>query len=128
MATFKIDFFELLILAENCIPPTPIARAMFFSDLTDKYYKDMNNEQKKGMFNFIRKKDNFDLNNDSCRIFYNRFNPDNQYLIVAKRDDTTKEEVFNAFLMNDKYWINSNTYISQEFIINVKKIEQEVYL
>ena len=30
MSTFEIDFFELAILAEACIPPRPIARAMFW--------------------------------------------------------------------------------------------------
>lgn len=126
MATFKIDFFELLILAENCIPPTPIARSMFFSNLTDKYYKDMNNEQKKGMFNFIKKHHKFDLNDESCFVFYNRFNPDNQYLITTNYND--KIEVTEAFLMKDRYWINSKTYIGSEFIVNVKKIELEVSL
>lgn len=126
MATFKIDFFELLILSENCIPPVPIARSMFFDNLTDKYYKEMNSEQRKGLFNFIRKNDKFDLNNESCNIFYSRFNPDNQYLISAKNDSAKKEETIEAFFRNDKYWISTNTYVSQEFIVSIKKIEQDL--
>jgi len=38
---FKIDFLELYFLAEACIPPRPIARAMFWDDLCDKYYHEM---------------------------------------------------------------------------------------
>jgi hypothetical protein len=124
MATFKIDYFELMILAENCIPPVPIARSMFFDNLTDKYYKDMSWEQRKGIFNFIRKKDKFDLNNANCKIFYYRFNPDNQYMVTCDYD--VSQPNVEAFLMDEKYWINSNTYISPELINNVKKIEKEV--
>ena len=45
MSEFKIDFFELAFLAEACIPPVPIARAMFFADLSDKYYHQMTQEE-----------------------------------------------------------------------------------
>jgi len=38
---FKIDFFELAFLAEACIPERPIARAMFWHSLTDKYWEQM---------------------------------------------------------------------------------------
>lgn len=124
MATFRIDYFELLILAENCIPPVPIARGMLFINLTDKYYKDMSLEERKGMFNFIKKNDKFNLNNEQCYIFYNRYNPDNQYLVNTNYNN--KIEYIEAFLMNEKYWIDSKTYVSKEFIISVKKIEQEV--
>ena len=31
----KISFKELIVLAEVCIPPVPIARYMFFDNLSD---------------------------------------------------------------------------------------------
>ena len=35
---FNIDFFELCFLAEACIPPRPIARAMFWDTLINEHY------------------------------------------------------------------------------------------
>jgi hypothetical protein len=84
----------------------------------------MSYEQRKGIFNFIRKNDRFDLNNEGCKIFYYRFNPDNQYIVTCNYD--VSQPNFEAFLMDEKYWINSNTYITPELITNIEKIEKGV--
>jgi hypothetical protein len=47
MSNFTIDFFELAVLAEACMPPNPIARTMFWQHLTDVYWEDVKKEIEK---------------------------------------------------------------------------------
>ena len=53
MSEFKIDFFELMFLAEVCIPQVPIARAMFFENMSDTYYHQMSPDERIKAFEWI---------------------------------------------------------------------------
>lgn len=55
MSKFKIDFFELLFLAEACIPPSPIARATFWQNLTNVYYEQMTDNERSRLFSFMNR-------------------------------------------------------------------------
>ena len=50
---FDIDFFEFSFLVEACIPPSPIARAMFWRDVVDKYYHVLTPAERSKLFNWI---------------------------------------------------------------------------
>lgn len=117
---FAIDFFELLFLAEACIPPKPIARAMFWKDLINKHYKKMSIQERAKMFDFISQNESFKraMNNEEKEAicFYNRFNPDNQYEIVMNDD-----LVYEAFKHNDKFYVDDITYAPFEHIKSVNK-------
>ena len=112
---FKINFFELMFLAETCIPPVPIARNMFFNNLTDVYFNELNNSQRIRLFECITKNNKFDLKNKDCKNFYLRFNPENQYIV------NTKESSFNAYLKDNEYYIKIDVSIIKDYIISVKK-------
>jgi hypothetical protein len=101
--TFSIDFFELSFLAEACIPPTPIARSCFWDKLINIYYKQLSNNERTKLFDWIARNTKFDLTNEECAWFYNRYNPDNQYTVF-----TEKHGEFESFLMNDKYYTTKN--------------------
>jgi len=122
MSTFQIDFFELAFLAEACIPPRPIARAMFWQSLTDKYWTQMTEGERNHLFEWLQKnyyyKESLEQQEDT-KIFHARFDPDNQYMVKTNYEG--KEEERRTFKMGDRYYIDSKSFISEEYIISVEK-------
>jgi len=122
MSTFQIDFFELAFLAEACIPPRPIARAMFWQSLTDKYWYEMTEGERIHLFEWMWKngvyEDSLEKEEDT-QVFHARFDPDNQYMVKTNYEG--KEEERRTFKMSDKYYIDSKSFISEEYIISVEK-------
>ena len=59
---FNIDFFEFSFLVEACIPPRPIARAMFWDDVINKYYHVLTDNERQRLFEWINRCDNFTYN------------------------------------------------------------------
>lgn len=112
MSEFKIDFFELAFLAEACIPPVPIARAMFFADLSDKHYSQMTQEERNRLFEWLVPK--LDLSNEDCQHFYARFNRHNQYKVKHTYNGRTDETY--AYKFNDKYHVSRNRSINEDYI------------
>lgn len=123
MSTFKIDFTELAFLAEACIPPRPIARSMFWNNLTDVYWEQMTDNERNLLFEWIQKNPYYEISlekEDNTKIFHNRFNPDNQYLVTTDFNDELKE--YRVFKMGDRFYINSNTSIQDEYITKIEKL------
>jgi hypothetical protein len=118
MSEFKIDFFELCFLAETCIPPTPIARAYFWKKLIDEYYHQLSNNQRETMFIAITRHHKFDIDNEDCKLFYNRYYSLNQYKVTTNFND--KIEINDCFLHNGKFHKEINRYIQDKYIIEVK--------
>lgn len=120
MSKFTINFFELAFLAEACIPPHPIARLTFWRNLTDVYWKQMTEKERVSLFNWLIKSNAFNtsLNEDiDVKIFYARFDPDNQYMVTTKDG-----EKYIAYKYNNNYRINSSTLINSEYIVSIDKI------
>lgn len=112
---FKIDFFELMFLAEVCIPPRPIARAMFWGNLCDVHYYAMSEEEKIRAFEWLQPK--LDLENEDCRLFFARFNPKNQYLVSCFHNG--KAEEIQCFRFNEKYHTSKNQSVNEQYIKSV---------
>ena len=112
MSEFKIDFSELAFLAEACIPPVPIARAMFFADLSDKYYNQMSQEERNKLFEWLTPK--LDLSNEDCQHLYARFNIHNQYKVKHTYNGRTDETY--AYKFNDKYHVSRSQSINEDYI------------
>lgn len=122
MSTFTIDFFELVFLAEACVPEKPIARAMFWKELINSHYEKMTENERSSMFEFLNRFDPFkralnDKNEDAI-CFYNRYNPDNQYEIVTKQGDK-----YRTFFHNNRYHINERSSIIEEYIESINKLD-----
>ncbi len=115
---FSIDFFELAFLAESCIPPVPIARGMFFQDLSKVYYNQMTDGERARLFDWT--KDKLDMNNDDCKVFYHRFNPENQYNVEALFEG--KKSKHKCFKVNDRYYTKPDTSIVDECIKKITHI------
>ena len=122
MSTFTIDFFELAFLAEACIPPRPIARAMFWQSLTDKYWYEMTEGERAHLFEWMWKnwvyEESLEKEEDT-QVFHARFNPDNQYIIKTNYEG--KAEEHRAFKMGDYYYIGRNTSILDDYIVSIEK-------
>ena len=116
---FQIDFFELAFLTEACLPPSPIARHCFFMNVIDRHYHYMNWEQRKHLFEWIGKKLNMEY--EESKIFYARYNPDNQFNVKILNGEI--EENVEAFLFKEKYMISSNGRVNENNIKSVEKIQ-----
>lgn len=118
---FEIDFFELAFLAEACIPPVPIARSMFWDNLTDVYYEQMTAQDRERLYDWLRRnpkyKESLEKGIDSVDVFEARFNPDNQYELTM--DDGS---VYNTFKLGGHFWISNNKFAQDERIKTIKKL------
>jgi hypothetical protein len=123
MGKFVIDFFELCFLAEACIPPRPIARAMFWQSLTDIYWEEMTETERVRMFRWINKHSFYEESlekEEDTQIFHARFDPTNQYSVTYTYQGST--DTIRAFLYKDKYHIKTTRYISAEYIQNISPL------
>ena len=118
MSEFTISFFELCFLAEVCVPPVPIARGSFFDDLSDIHYHKMSQNERLRIFEWISPK--LDLTNDYCKVFHDRFNPDNQYRISYEYGG--KSDSVDCYKHGGKYHTSKNQHINEEYIKSVEKI------
>ena len=57
------------------------------------------------------------------RLWFARYDPQNQYFITVKYDSGTSK--FNAFKYDGKYYISSTRFVAKSYII---KIEQDTSL
>lgn len=117
MKKFEIDFFGLLFLAEVCIPPRPIARTMFFEDLSEIYYHQMTNQQRKQMYDFIKNK--LPKDNEDAELFLARFNPENQYKVTVNYKG--KKDVVLAYKLKDKFHVSKNSSLNENYILSYEK-------
>ena len=123
MSRFNIDFFEFSFLVEACIPPRPIARAMFWDDVINHHYNTLTNDERSRLFEWINRnacmQDSIEQGNEDCLIFNARFDPDNQYKVHTNYNE--KLEVYDAFKWNDRYYTRKNTSIDDKYITKVEK-------
>lgn len=119
MSEFKIHFIELCFLAEVSIPPVPIARGCFWDKLINDHYFYMSDREINELFNLIIKNTRFDANNEDCKWFYDRFNPDNQYAVKTLYKGT--KTVNYCFFHNGRYHVSKTKSVDEKYIIDVCK-------
>lgn len=127
LTKIEIDFFELCFLAEACIPPRPIARMSFWDRLINEIYHKLTRDERKQMYDWMLKSFNFEAwpelqKNDDIRLFINRFNPWNQYLITYKKGNSDETFQLECFLHEGEYRIKSNKWIDSSYIISKTKL------
>lgn len=120
---YQIDFFELCFLAEACIPPQPIARSMFWQDLSDKHYHKMTEQERGKMFQWLNQNYAYQQSlkeNKDTQNFHNRFDPSNQFIVHTSYKG--KQEQYRAYKRGDKYHTSSNTHIAPQYITNIEHL------
>lgn len=122
---FSINFNELCILAEVCMPPSPIARSVFWAKLTDEISLQLTESQKAELFKLITEKDYFNKNNRDAQLFYARFNPQNQYVVSVEIDGLYQQ--FRCWLFEGNYRITTTQDIIQTYIFKVEKYREEFH-
>lgn len=119
---FDIDFFELIFLAEACIPPTPIARSMFWTKFTFEFYKDLTTEERKQAYEWLMRTPSLqrviETKNHDALAFEARYNPENQYIV-----ETTDGNKYQTFSWEGFYYVDQNKWIPHENIERVYKPE-----
>jgi len=123
MSEFTIDFFELGFLAEACIPPRPIARAMFWQSLTDKYWFQMTQNERDRLFEWLNRNDYYKESlkeHEDTQVFHARFNPENQYNITTVYKE--KKETRQCFLYKDRYYTSTTTSVVEDYITKIDKL------
>ncbi len=122
MKRFEIDFFEFCFLVEACIPPKPIARSMFFDNVSDKYYHIMTSDEREKLFNWIQLNPQFSLDKEDCRHFFARFNPDNQWLVGTEFEG--EEKLYLTYVYNGEFHTTKSKSIVERYIISKRKISE----
>ena len=124
---FNIDFFEFAFLVEACIPPRPIARAMFWDDVINKHYHVLTENERQRLFEWINGCDNFTYNldkNEDCQLFNARFDKENQYEIETNYNSIIKKH--RAFKWQGKYHISKTQSINEDYIVEITKVSETV--
>ena len=119
---FKIDFFELMFLAESVIPSQPIARSMCFDSFSDTHYHNMTDRQREQFFHHVIRLPGFNLENEQCKHFFARFDPDNQFIVHTNFEGKKGKEY--VYFYNGEYRVRKNTFISQEYIVRYTKVHK----
>ena len=118
-----IDFFEFSFLVEACIPPRPIARAMFWQDVIDKYYHRLSQNERDHLFDWINRCDSFNYNldsNEDCQLFNARFDKNNQFIVHTLFNG--EEKITEAFKFRNRYHTSITTSINEEYITKIEKL------
>lgn len=125
MSRFTIDFFELSFLAEACIPPQPIARTSFWYNLTDVYWHQLSEDERSQLFEWLNRnwsyKQSLEDKNEDVLMFHARFNPENQYTVKIKFNNSDEEH--RAFKFNDNYYTGTRKFFNPDYIVEVIKLE-----
>lgn len=120
---FPIGFYEFSFLVEACIPPRPAARSMFWMSVIDKHYHAMTIRERQNLFEWITTNANFDVSNEYCKWFYDRFSPRNQHTVKVNVPLTGA--VIECFKHGERYYTTMKKFISPESIIDVQPINIE---
>lgn len=128
----NLDLFEMYYLLESCFRGSHL-RSDTIERFVDEWYGLFTPEQRKNLYDWILRdiyNGNFKPDSRLCGAdikFIARYDPDNQYEVTASRyiiKDNGKEICkYDAFMVDGKYYIGSNRYVSPEFITEIKKIE-----
>lgn len=123
-AQFSISEEELMILASCTIPPTPIARAMFWRNMIERYYFEMTKGERVKLHQWINRNYRYEQGikdgNEDVIWFEKRYDPENQYRVFTLYEG--KEQDHECFKNGDRYWTSTTRFIAPEFITKVEKL------
>lgn len=115
-----IEFWELVFLAEVCIPPVPIARGGVWDRIIDIHYKNLTDWCRNKLFEIITKRPNFDKNNEDCQWFYARYNPSNQFKVHCFFQG--KPQIVDCFRKDNEYFVGKNKSINMTYVKKITKM------
>lgn len=121
---FCIDFIEFSFLVRACIPPTPIARAMFWENVCGKYYKVLIQEERDRLYEWTMRDYSMqwgiEEKNEDCLLFNARYDKSNQYIVST--DYKGRLEDIECFKWKESYHTSKNTSIQEKYITKITKM------
>lgn len=134
MSKFQIDYFELMFLAEACIPPAPIARACFWDKMIDEYYHQLSWYERRHLHEYFQRNLYYEdklknLTNNEIGHFDARYNPGNQYIVKYYSSEENKQSdsdvvlIQHCYLWENLYHTQINRWILPERIISAEKMD-----
>jgi hypothetical protein len=96
---------------------------MCFDDFSERHYHNMTDTQRKQFHDHVKKQYGFSLDNEQCKHFDARFNPENQYKVFHKYLGKEGEDI--CYLYNEEYHTFKNRYICKDYITKVVRIFDE---
>ena len=121
---FNIGFFEFSFLVTSTIPPRPIARAMFWQKVIDKYYNVLTQTERDNLFEWVNREYSMEKGledgNEDCLLFNARYDKDNQYTVSTLFEG--EESIINCFLWQNKYHTTTSQSIVEKYITNIEKL------
>jgi len=94
---------------------------MFWDDVVWKYYEVLTVNERGRLFEWIQRNPQFKKEQSDCLLFFNRFNPDNQFLIETNFNGIL--ETHDCFKHEDRFYVRKNTFIAPEYVISITKQE-----
>lgn len=115
----NIDIFELMLLIESSWCDSTILRSSFLIKTIDSIYNCLEKDEIKRIYDII-KRDFKEGNTDNQKMFFARYNPDNQYLVTAT--DGKNKDTQLCFKFNNEYHIGTRTTFQEKFITKIVKV------
>ena len=134
MKEVKLDIFELGYLLDTCLRGSHL-RSGTIRRFVDEWYDILNPKERMQLFEWtirLTYDDRWNCNEDNYKphfepdsrccgedkMFVHRYHPYNQYKVTIKVDG--KDKMFDTFLLDGRYHINSREYISPEDIKDIR--------
>lgn len=121
----NLDIFEMYYLLESCFRGSHL-RSETIIRFVDEWYHLIAPKRRQDLYTWILRdiyNGDFKPRPQLCgadKIFMARYNPDNQYEVTTKYNDTT--DTIEAFLMDGRYCISSRLTIVKEYIQKIEKL------
>ena len=106
ICSFELDDIEEEDLTEN--------------DFSERHYHKMNDNQRLQFFEHVQKCHGFTLENEQCRHFFARFNPNNQYLVSCFYNG--KAEAIQCYMFDEEYRTSKNKFVNRDYIKSVVRV------
>jgi hypothetical protein len=119
---FEIGRLQLLALVRYYTPITsPMgAITIFWDDMNNNYYHNMDNSFRESIFDVVTSDKKFDINFKYHKYFYERFNPDNQYRVTHTLYG--EETQTDCYLSGKYYSLTRRDNIPESYITKIEKI------
>ena len=93
-----------------------------WTKLVDAYWHSMTEESRRNLFeDWVSTPEFRDmLDNEEVKLFFARFNPDNQFTVNTDFNGTVNK--MRAFKWKDGYYVGSMSKINNDYITDVEKI------
>ena len=113
---------ELAVLVIAALPPT---KYEFLNDTLNNilthHYKKLTPEDRTEIFNIVTQHPKFDIANYNHLLFYNMFNPDNQYSVLYST--ISGDQIINCFRHEGEYFYTPERFpLKKDQIISTAKM------